>query len=207
MASILDLLNTRNGEHFIAKASKKTSEDKGSVTSILAMGLPILLATLKKNIGSNGGEKELDSALNSKEHGEDFLVNLDSQDPTELISRGDKILDYILKSGKETIFTTISTTLNVKESSVAQTLKMVAPLLMSILASQKRKEELNSRDMGSLLDSVMGSSGEFDPSLIETLLAGKGDANVINDIKGMILGGGNKDKKDGGLLGGMTGGK
>ncbi|UJH91823.1 DUF937 domain-containing protein [Antarcticibacterium sp. 1MA-6-2] len=207
MASILDLLGTQKGEEFIAKASEATSESKENVTGVLGMALPILLGSMKNNINSSEGEKSLDNALNSEKHGDDFLTNLSNGNSSEMTAEGNKILDHILGDNQGNIVSVISNTLGIEKSSVSKIIKMAAPLLMSILSSQKKKTNTASSGLKDLLNSVMGASGKFDNSLIETILNGKGDGNILNDVKGMALGGGKSGKKDGGILGGMLGGK
>lgn len=207
MASILDLLNTNKGEALISKASERTSASEEKVTQVIGMALPLLLGAMKRNIYSTEGQKSLNKALSSEKHGEDYLENLNNLDPEEMTVEGGKILNHIFGEKQNNIITTIATTLGMKNSNVAEITKMAAPSLMSILASQKRKENIDLSGLNELLSSVMGSSGKFDNSLIETLLDNKGDINVINDVKGMILGGGKSGKKEGGILGGMLGGK
>lgn len=207
MASILDLLGTQKGEEFIAKASDTTSESKEKVTGVLGMALPILLGSMKNNISSAEGEKSLDNALNSDKHGEEFLTNFNTRNSSEMTSEGSKILNHILGDNQGNIVSVISNTLGMKNSSVAEILKMAAPLLLSILSSQKKKTNTDASGLKDLLSSVMGSSGKFDNSLVETILNGQGDGNILNDVKGMVLGGGKSGKNDRGILGGMLGGK
>ncbi|RKS53254.1 uncharacterized protein DUF937 [Gillisia mitskevichiae] len=205
MASILDLLNTSMGEDFIAKASDSTSENKDNISAALGMALPILLGAMQKNIKTDSGAESLNNALSSNKHGDALLSNLKSVNATDMSSEGEKILGHLLGGKQDMVTKTIGSTLNMKESSVSSIIKMAAPLLMSILASQKSKENVSSSGLGGLLESVMGSSGAHDASLIETLLDKDGDGSVIDDVAGMIFGG-NK-KGGGGLLGGMLGGK
>ncbi|MCF4101733.1 DUF937 domain-containing protein [Gillisia sp. M10.2A] len=205
MASILDLLNTSMGEDFIEKASDSTAENKDNISAAVGMALPILLGAMQKNIKSNSGAESLNKALSDNKHGDSLLNNLKSVNASDMSSEGEKILGHLLGGKQDMVSKTIGSTLNMKESSVSNIIKMAAPLLMSILASQKRKENVQSSGLGSLLDSVMGSSGTHDASLIETLLDKDGDGSVIDDVAGMILGGGKKG--GGGLLGGMLGGK
>jgi len=205
MASILDLLNTSMGEDFIAKASDSTSENKDNISAALGMALPILLGAMQKNIKTNSGAESLNNALSNNKHGDALLSNLKSVNATDMSSEGEKILGHLLGGKQDMVTKTIGSTLNMNESSVSSIIKMAAPLLMSILASQKSKENVPSSGLGGLLNSVMGSSGAHDASLIETLLDKDGDGSVIDDVTGMIFGG-NK-KGGGGLLGGMLGGK
>jgi hypothetical protein len=207
MASILDLLNTDKGEKIISKASERTSESEEKVTQVIGMALPLLLGAMKRNISSPAGKVDLNRALNSEKHGANYLENIGDMDAEEMTEDGGQILDHILGDTQNNIITTIATTLGMKNSTVAEITKMLAPMLLSILATQKKKANVDASGLEELLSSVMGATGKFDNSLIETLLDNKGDINVINDVKGMILGGGKTGKKDGGILGGMLGGK
>jgi hypothetical protein len=207
MASILDLLNTDKGEEIISKASERTSESEEKVTQVIGMALPLLLGAMKRNISSPEGKKDLNRVLNSEKHGANYLENLGDMDPEEMTEDGGQILDHILGGTQNNIITTIATTLGLKNSTVAEITKMLAPMLLSILATQKKKANVDASGLEELISSVMGATGKYDNSLIETLLDNKGDINVINDVKGMILGGGKSGKKDGGILGGMLGGK
>lgn len=204
MASILDLLNTPLGEEFIAKASDETSENKTNISAALGMALPILLGAMQKNIKSDTGAKGLDKALNSDKHGDALLNGIKSVDASDMSIEGEKILGHVLGDKQDMVTKTIGSTLNMNASSVSSIIKMAAPLLMSILASQKNKKKVSSSGLGSLLESVMGSSGSYDASLIETLLDKEADGSVIDDVGGMIFGG---TKKGGSILGGMLGGK
>lgn len=205
MASILDILNTSVGEDFIAKASKSTDENKDNISAALGMALPILVGAMKKNIKSDTGEQSLNNALNDTKHGDALLDNLRSVEASNMTSEGEKILGHLLGGKQDMVSKTIGSTLNMNETSVSRIIKMAAPILMSVLASQKRKDNVPPSGLGTLLDSVMGSSGAHDASLIEKLLDKDGDGSAIDDVSGLIFGG---NKKGGGsILGGMLGGK
>lgn len=207
MASILDLLSTQNGERFIAVAVEETSEDKEQVTTILAVLMPALLGVIKMNLRSKEGESNFAQLLESEQFDEDFFIQLNHKNTSDLLQQGESILEQNLGQKKEDIISLVSQLLEVSESSVGGILKMVTPMVIGLLANLARKKKMKSADLGELLDSLLGASGKFDPSLIDEFLTYKGDANIIKDAKGMTLGGGNKGKKDGGLLGGMVGGK
>ncbi len=206
MASILDLLNTQMGEELVKKASSKTSEDKGKVTSALGMALPLILGAMKRNTTDPEGAENLDKALQSEKHNGDFLNNLEERDTEELTGEGSKILNHVLGSRQSRISKTIAGALNMDETSVNKILEMAAPVIMGLLGQQKRKDNVGASGLSGLLGSVMGSNSSHDQSLVETLLDADGDGSVIDDVAGMVLGG-KKGKKGGSLLGGMLGGK
>lgn len=205
MASILDFLNTPKGEEFISKASEKTSENKEKVTAALGLGFPILLGALKNNISSAEGKKRLNEALEEKD--KKIIENVRDINPSKLVEEGDGILRHILGSNQNAFISVIATTLQMKESSVSDILKMASPLLMSILSTQKEKEKIDASGLETLIDSVLGSSSKNDPSLVQTFLEKSKEGNIIDNVEGMIFGGNKKEKKDGGILGGMLGGK
>lgn len=206
MASILDLLNTQMGEELVKKASSKTSEDKGKVTSALGMALPLILGAMKRNTKDPEGAENLDKALQSEKHNGDVLNNLEEKDAEELTGEGSKILNHVLGSRQSGISKTIAGALNMDETSVNKILEMAAPVIMGLLGQQKRKDNVGASGLSGLLGSVMGSNSSHDQSLVETLLDADGDGSVIDDVAGMVLGG-KKGKKGGSLLGGMLGGK
>ncbi|UBZ06423.1 DUF937 domain-containing protein [Salegentibacter mishustinae] len=206
MASILDLLNTQMGEELVKKASSKTSEDKGKVTSALGMALPLILGAMKRNTTDPEGAENLNKALQSEKHNGDVLNNLEEKDAEELTGEGSKILNHVLGSRQSRISKTIAGALNMDESSVNKILEMAAPVIMGLLGQQKRKDNVGASGLSGLLGSVMGSNSSHDQSLVETLLDADGDGSVIDDVAGMVLGG-KKGKKGGSLLGGMLGGK
>jgi len=89
--------------------------------------------------------------------------------------------------------------------SVAQILKVAAPILMGMLAKKKSAENVNTTSglegmLGSLLG---GSSARQEQSFLESILDADNDGSVVDDVAGMVLGG---SKKKGGDLGGMLGG-
>ena len=206
MASILDLLNIQMGEELVKKASSKTSEDKGKVTSALGMALPLILGAMKRNTKDPEGAENLNKALQSEKHNGDVLNNLDEKDAEELTGEGSKILNHVLGSRQSGISKTIAGALNMDETSVNKILEMAAPVIMGLLGQQKRKDNVGASGLSGLLGSVMGSNSSHDQSLVETLLDADGDGSVIDDVAGMVLGG-KKGKKGGSLLGGMLGGK
>jgi len=206
MASILDLLNTQMGEELVKKASSKTSEDKGKVTSALGMALPLILGAMKRNTTDPEGAENLDKALQSEKHNGDVLNNLEEKDAEELTGEGSKILNHVLGSRQSGISKTIAGALNMDETSVNKILEMAAPVIMGLLGQQKRKDNVGASGLSGLLGSVIGSNSSHDQSLVETLLDADGDGSVIDDVAGMVMGG-KKGKKGGSLLGGMLGGK
>lgn len=95
-------------------------------------------------------------------------------------------------------------------NSVAQILKVAAPILLGVLGNQAKKQQVNNPSgLESLLGGMLGgNSNKNEQSFLESILDTDGDGSVIDDVAGMVLGGGNQKKGGlGGLLGGLFGRK
>ena len=207
MASILDILNTRAGEALIDSASQKTSEKKEDVIAALGMALPLLLGAMKNNSRSSEGAASLNEALSQDKHDGGLFNHLNELDPDRLQNEGGKIINNILGDNQENISSSLSSISNIKPENLSAILKMAAPILLSILGSQKRKDNVGVNGLDDLLGNVLGTNSKHDKSFLETILDRDGDGNIIDDIGGMILGGNRTGKTGGSILGGFTGGK
>ena len=207
MASILDILNTPTGKNLVSKLSSKTSENEEDVTSALGMALPVLLGAMKNNSKSKDGAIDLLKALNSEKHDGSLFERSKELDPDYLSDEGGKIVNHILGDREESISSSLGSTLNMSKDNLSTILKMAAPILLSLLGSQQRKDNVREEGLGELLGSVLGSNSKHDNSFLETLLDRDGDGSVIDDIGAMIIGGGRSGKSGGSILGGFTGGK
>jgi hypothetical protein len=209
MASILDLLNTDIGKQLISGASEKTNTSPDRTASVLSAAMPLILGAMKRNAATPDGAASLNSALENNKHDGSLLDNLggllSGGGLDDLMSDGGGILGHVLGGKQERVEQTISKTSGVDAGSVAQIIKMAAPIIMGVLGSQKRKDNVSQNGLGDLLGSVLGSQSTNDQSLIETLLDADGDGSVIDDVAGMVLGGNKKKGGLGGMLGGLFG--
>jgi hypothetical protein len=90
-------------------------------------------------------------------------------------------------------------------NSVANILKVAAPILMGVLGKQTKENNINSSSgMESLLGGLLGgNSPQQEQSFLESILDADGDGSIIDDVAGMVLGGNKKKSGLGGLLGGI----
>ena len=209
MASILDLLNTDIGKQLISSASEKTNTSPDRTASVLSSAMPLILGAMKRNAATPDGAASLNNSLENNKHDGSLLDNLggllSGGGLDDLMSDGGGILGHVLGGKQERVEHTISKTSGVDAGSVGQIIKMAAPIIMGILGSQKRKDNVSQNGLGDLLGSVLGSQSTNDQSLIETLLDADGDGSVIDDVAGMVLGGNKKKGGLGGMLGGLFG--
>lgn len=210
MASILDLLSSDLGKQLINGASAQTGQPADKTANVLSMALPVILGAMQRNASTPQGAKNLNNALDDSRHDGSILDQLGGllgggNADSSLLNDGAGILGHVLGGNQEKVAQNISKTSGMDAGSVAQIIKMAAPILMGVLGSQKRKDNVGESGIGDLLGSVLGKNTNHDRSLIETLLDADGDGSVIDDVAGMVLGGNKKKGGLGGLLGGLFG--
>jgi len=210
MAGILDLLNSDLGKQIISGASRETRQPEDKTAQVLQMALPLLMGAMKRNASDPQGAAGLMGALDGKHDGS-ILDNLGGffgggvSENQKIDGLG--ILGNVLGGSQDNVVGALSNKSGMDSNSVMQILQVVAPLVLGYLGKQKRTQNVASTQsgLGSLLGGMMGGGRKQQrkqQSLIETLLDGDGDGSVVDDIAGMVLGGG---KKKGGLLGSLFG--
>ena len=212
MSQILDLLNSELGKTVISGVSQSTSTDEHKTNSVLTMALPVLMKAMERNAKSESGAEGLMGAL-QKDHDGSILDNLGDLFrggvDEEVKNDGSKILGHILGNKQRGVEQVIGQKAGVDSSSVANILKVAAPILMGILGKQTQQKQINSQnDLGGLLGGLLGGNAhnKKEQSFLEQILDADGDGSIVDDVAGMVLGG-NKNKSDGlgGLLGGLFG--
>jgi len=212
MSGILDLLNSDLGKTIISGVSNQTNQPQNKTQDVLTMALPVLMAAMKRIAATPQGAEGLLSALNSKHDGSilDNLGGLFSGGvDSNVMTDGSKILGHVLGNKQQNVQAAISQKSGIDANSVAQILKVAAPILLGILGNQAKKENVNSSNgLESLLGGMLsGNSSKNEQSFLESILDADGDGSVIDDVAGMVLGGSKKKGGLGGLLGGLFGRK
>ncbi len=210
MAGILDLLNSDLGKQIVSGVAGSTGNDASKTGSALTMALPVLMKAMERNASSPEGAAGLMGALTGKHDGSilDNLGGLFDGGVDESVKQdGAGILGHILGSKQQGVEQVIGQKSGLDAGSVANILKVAAPILMGVLGKQKQEQNIsNSGDLTGLLGGLLGgSSANNDQSFLEKILDADGDGSVIDDVAGMVLGG-NKSKGGlGGMLGGLFG--
>lgn len=210
MESILDLLGSDMGKTLISGASAQTGQSPDKTATVLSMALPAILSAMKRNASTPEGAKDLNNALEDNRHDGSILEQLssllgDESVNSSLMNDGAGIMDHVLGGNQAKVENNISRVSGVDSNSVAQIIKMAAPILMGILGNKKRNNNVEEGGISDLLGSLLGNNGGKDQSIIESLLDADGDGSVLDDLAGMVLGG-NKNKNGiGGMLGGLFG--
>ncbi len=212
MSGILDLLNSDLGKTIVSGVAGQTGQDTNKTGGLLTMALPVLMQAMKQNASTPKGAEGLLGALNSKHDGsilDDLGGLFKGGVDANVMQDGEKILGHVLGGKQQNVQNALSQKSGIEAGSVGNILKVAAPILMGVLGKQTRQKKVSSpTDLGGLLGGMMkGNSPEQEQSFLESILDADGDGSVIDDVAGMVLGGGKKKSGLGGLLGGLFGKK
>lgn len=210
MAGILDLLNSDLGKTIISGVSGQTGQPQEKTQDLLTMAMPVLMQAMKRNASTPKGAEGLLGALNNKHDGSilDNLGGLFSGGvDNSVMEDGGKILGHVLGGRQQNVQMALSQKSGIDAGSVAQILKVAAPILMGVLGKQQRQAQVSDQSgLEGLLGGLLkGNSSQQEQSFLESILDADGDGSVIDDVAGMVLGGNKKKGGLGGLLGGLFG--
>ncbi|MDX1767386.1 DUF937 domain-containing protein [Arenibacter troitsensis] len=209
MSGLLDLLSSPMGKQLISGVANQTGQPENKTADVLSMAMPLLLGAMKKNVSSPKGAEGLMNALSSKHDG-GLLDNLGGLfgggvDPS-VINDGAGILGHVFGGKQANVENALSQKSGLDAGTVAQILKIAAPLVMAYLGKEKAQSNVNDANgLSSLLGSMLGGQPEQNQNLITTLLDADGDGSVLDDVAGMVMGTSKKKSGLGGLLGGLFG--
>ncbi len=209
MSGLLDLINSPIGKQLISGVAGQTGQPENKTADVLAMAMPLIMGAMKKNTSTPGGAQGLMNALSSKHDGS-ILDNLGGLFgggvDQSVMDDGAGILGHVFGSKQPQVENALSSKSGIDAGSVAQILKIAAPILLGYLGKQTKQRNVSSPDaLSGLLGGLMGGTktANKQQSLIETFLDSDGDGSVIDDLAGMVLSGGGQKKS--GLLGGLFG--
>ena len=203
MSGLLDLLNSPMGKQLISDVAQQTGQPENKTGDVLSMAMPLLLGAMKKNASSPQGAQGLMSALSSKHDGSilDNLGGLFGGGVDEKVTNdGAGILGHLFGGKQNNVENALSKKSGLDAGSIANILKIAAPIVMGYVGRQTAQSKVSDANgMNSLLGSMLGGQPEQNQSLITTLLDADGDGSILDDVAGMVMGGG--QKKSGGLAG------
>ena len=190
--------NALLGNAGLSTLSKAAGVSRNDVEEVISAAVPVLMGQMQKNASTEAGAASLAKAL--KDHaGQDisdpaaFLTNADAKD-------GAKIIRHILGEDTAKVQKSLAKSTGLKNSQISTILTLVAPLLLTMLGSQKEEENVADNQVGSLLGSLLGGSGGAG-GLVGSLLGGGNSSSLL----GALLGGSNNNQSSsaGSGLGGM----
>lgn len=207
MSGILDLLNSDLGKSIVSGVADQAHQPQSKTHEVLTMGLPVLMTAMQRNAASPEGAQGLLDALNNSHDGS-ILNNLSGLFgggvDDSVMTDGSNILGHVLGNKQSNVENAISAKSGIDAGTVAQILKVAAPILMGMLGNQARQQNVNSPGgLGGLLGGLLeDNSPKSERSFLESILDADGDGSVIDDVAGMVMG----DNKKKGGLGGVIGG-
>ncbi|WP_109301104.1 DUF937 domain-containing protein [Aquimarina sp. AU474] len=211
MSGILELLNSPMGKQIISGVSSQTGQSADKTGSLLSMAMPVLMGAMQRNASTPEGASGLLGALSGK-HSGGILDNLgglfEGGVDQSVTNDGAGILGHILGGKQPAVENALSQKSGIDAGSVAQILKVAAPILMGVLGKQASQNNVSDANgLSSLLGGMSGAAqGSKEQSLIESFLDADGDGSILDDVAGMLLSGGGQKKSGlGGLLGGLFG--
>lgn len=212
MSGILDLLNSDLGKTIISGVADQTNQPQNKTQDVLIMALPVLMQAMRRNAATPQGAEGLLGALSSKHDGSilDDLGGLFGGGVDDnIMNDGQKILGHVLGNKQQNVTSVLGAKSGMDANSVAQILKVAAPILMGVLGNQAKQQNVSSPSgiEGLLGGLLKGNSPQQEQSFLESILDADGDGSVIDDVAGMVLGGNKKKGGLGGLLGGLFGRK
>ncbi len=209
MAGILDLLESDLGKSIISGVAGSSGNDSDKTSSVLTMALPVLMKAMQRNASTPEGAEGLMGALSGKHDGAilDNLGGVFNGGVDESVKQdGAGILSHILGGKQQGVEQLIGLKAGIDAGSVANILKVAAPLLMGVLGKQKKEQNIGSSvDLSDLLGGMLGGNDTAsEQNFLEKILDADGDGSVIDDVAGMFLDSGKKS--DGGGIEDMLGG-
>ncbi|WP_299162792.1 DUF937 domain-containing protein [uncultured Eudoraea sp.] len=209
MGGLLDLLNSPIGKQVISGVAGQTGQAENKTADVLSMAMPLLLGAMKKNVATPEGAQGLMNALSSKHNGSilDDLGGLFSGGVDQsVMDDGAGILGHVFGGKQANVENALSQRSGMDAGSIANILKITAPLVMGILAKQTAENKVSDASgMNTLLSSMLGGQPEQNQSLLTTLLDADGDGSILDDVAGMVMGDSKQKGGIGGLLGGLFG--
>jgi hypothetical protein len=213
MSGILDLLNSPTGKSIVSGVAAQTNQPESKTQDVLMMAMPVLMQAMRRNAETPQGADGLLSALNGGKHDGSILDNLGSLFgggvDENVTNDGNKILGHVLGNKQSNVQNALSKQSGMDAGTIAQILKIAAPILMGMLGNQAKQQNVNDKSglEGMLGGLLKGNSQQNEQSFLESILDADGDGSIMDDVAGMVLGGNKRKGGLGGLLGGLFGGK
>jgi hypothetical protein len=171
----------------IGDIAKKLGIDPDVAESAVKVALPVIVSGLAANAKDKAGEKSLESALSNHEpaKGKVDIDDIDTED-------GEKILGHVFGSKKDDVVKAVAKKSdNATQEIIAQILPIIAPIVLSWLASQFLNQK----------KAAPAAKKEAAPAAKEESTPASG----LGDILGSFLSSSQGQEIIGGVIGGLLG--
>ncbi len=189
MAGFLDEFLKSYGPEVTKQMSSNFNVDQGTVQKLIPQLAPLIIAGLKKQKDTQGGDERVEHILNK--YGDASVLNniKDLVSSKAKASQVDPNLGGLLgDAGGLQAAQALAKSLNIDASTIMKMIPALSPLILGALSKK--------RDTGG-----KGITG------IGALLDADGDGSILDDVAGFLLKGGASSQKQGkGILGSLLGG-
>ena len=166
----------------IDQIAKKLGVDDDVARDAVEKVLPTIVAGLSANSKDKAGAASLEKAL-SKHEARRTPSSVDDIDTDD----GEKIVDNVFGANKTKVVSAVSTTAKADESVIAKILPIVAPIVLSWLASRFLAKKTDAAG------SAHGGIGDLLGGLLGGATGGKGGGgDILGGLLGGLLGGGKR---------------
>jgi hypothetical protein len=165
--------------------AKKLGVDPSVAESAVKTALPAIVGGLAANAQDKGGAQSLEKAL-QKHAGSSGKINVNSIDTAD----GEKIVSHVFGSKKNEVVAAVAKKSdNATQEIIAQILPIVAPIVLSWLATQFLSPKKEAAPKAEPKASSGGGIGE----ILGGLLGSSQGQEIIGGVLGGLLGGGTKN--------------
>ena len=203
MSGILDLLNSDAGKQLINGASSQLGLDKANAASALGAAIPLILGGMQNNASTSSGAASLLGALGNSKHNGGILDNLGSilggsNIDDEVLTDGGNILGHVFGGQEQNAANAISKSSGIDLNAAMGLMKTAAPFIMGYLGKQAMSKGVSDQNgVSDLLGGLLGDDNDNQKDMASKLQGYDNNDLSIDDIAGLLTGGGNS----GGLLG------
>jgi hypothetical protein len=167
----------------VKNIAKQFGVDESAVQKVVAIGLPMILAGINKNVSDEQGAKSLDSAL--QKHDGSLLSNLTTMvtsNARNIMQDGMGILKHVLGNTQQPAQAQISKSVGLDANVVGNILAMAAPIVMGFLGQQKKEQGLDVKGVVNIVNTTTQQAPQQEMGLIQKFLDRNGDGNVWDDV-------------------------
>lgn len=178
----MNILNTLIKSGMVDKLAGQFGLDKRQVENVIRKGLPTITKQIGKNtLDQEGSDKFSDALKDHRDRDVEGMINdSDKINTTE----GGKILDHIFGKKKADVEDEISKEEDVSKEKVSSILKIIAPIVMVILA--KRAFSGNKDDDDKTI--IQREEKKSKPGNLKSFFDTDGDGQIFDDVLDNLFG-------------------
>lgn len=190
MNHLLNNLSQQLTDSFFEKASATVGSNKEHTKAAFEKGLPFLIGALAKNTKTQDGAESLNKAITKKHNGSVF-DHLDDLVAHPENGEGAGILKHLLGSKEVKVEEFLGKKTELSQGGSKKVLQILAPMILGALGQEKKESQLNSDQLGKLLQSsaknLKGKSKSIPMSLVMGYLDKDGDGDIKDDLFTMVM--------------------